>query len=170
MCPVHESHGSLTLAVSQGRCGAAMHCFAACETADILGALGLAWEDMFDEPRDRAVFVPRPRRAPEFTEGERRFLRGLTISRLREDMEFALFVAGEQPETAWQERVQLAERDCREREDRQWDAFMARCAVLAGDEKYVRAAYQCQDETPLRLSPEQNHVLALRAEDLERAR
>lgn len=46
-CPAHEDR-SASLSVGVGADGRALvHCFAGCETEAILGALGLAWSDLF---------------------------------------------------------------------------------------------------------------------------
>jgi hypothetical protein len=151
-----------------------MYCHAQCETRDILTAVGLCMDDLFDEPRQREQ-APGTRRRPgplaEFTTGERRVLRGLDIFVLRGNIEFARFVAGEQPEVPWQERVRLAEDDCRtEAAGHYWRA-LGRYAALACDEKYVRRAHQGRrawllGDKDADFGHEQAVVLMTRAQDL----
>jgi hypothetical protein len=47
-CPVHGSRGP-TLSIAEGDSGVVLHCFAGCETADVLAEIGLAWTDVFDD-------------------------------------------------------------------------------------------------------------------------
>jgi hypothetical protein len=172
-CPVHGSHGP-TLAVSQGRVGAVMFCHAQCDIRDIREALNLSAEDLFDEPllRDTSRPLPMRRRDPlaELTVPERRFLRGLDLMRLRDNLAFASFVAGTEP-APWQERVQAAEDDCRTGADRNYWRVTAMYAALAGDETYVRRAHKARREqlagvADARFAHEQAVVLMTRAEDL----
>ena len=48
-CPVHQSRG-LTLSVRCCDDRAMVHCFAGCETPEVLEAIGLALRDLYDEP------------------------------------------------------------------------------------------------------------------------
>ena len=48
ICPSHnDKEASLT--ISKGGKGTVVHCHAGCETADILGAVGLSLKDLFDD-------------------------------------------------------------------------------------------------------------------------
>lgn len=48
LCPAHtDKEASLT--ISKGEMGTVVHCHAGCETADILGAVGLSLKDLFDD-------------------------------------------------------------------------------------------------------------------------
>lgn len=48
-CPAHDDR-TPSLSVTEGLDGRALlHCFAGCDTADIITALGLAWTDLFPE-------------------------------------------------------------------------------------------------------------------------
>lgn len=48
ICPSHnDKEASLT--ISKGEKGTVVHCHAGCETADILGAVGLSLKDLFDD-------------------------------------------------------------------------------------------------------------------------
>ena len=45
-CPAHEDHEP-SLSISLGRDGRILlHCWAGCETSDVLAALGLRWADL----------------------------------------------------------------------------------------------------------------------------
>lgn len=179
VCPVHESHGSLTLAVSQGRCGAMVYCHAQCATADVLEALGLTMDDLFDEPRRKTDGPIRLRRPADplgdLNDSERLFLRGLDIMRLRDDMAFASLVAGYPPGLPWQERVERAEDGCREDAEGHYWRTMAKYAALATDQDYVRRAYETRRKymaggpAAEKETPEQTAVLVIRAEDLAAA-
>lgn len=58
-CPVHLSRG-LTLSVSEGDNGKpVVHCFAGCEPAAILGAIGLTWSDFYPKA-SQSEDQPRP--------------------------------------------------------------------------------------------------------------
>lgn len=47
LCPAHEDH-SPSLSISAGDDGRILlHCWAGCETRDIVAALGLQWTDLF---------------------------------------------------------------------------------------------------------------------------
>jgi hypothetical protein len=171
---IHESHGSPTLAVSQGRPGALVKCHAACDTADVLAALGLTWEDMFDQPRERERgwsprWLPEPTPLAEFKRALRRAvdLMNLVYHEARTPKGPALSAA---------ERLELAEWGEKQDQDAHYWRTLARFAARACDENYVRAAYAQWtewlrtgkwDDKP---SYEQTMVLVTRAEDLERAR
>lgn len=58
-CPAHEDR-TASLAVSEGENGTVIHCFAGCQTDDVLGALGLTFSDLYP-PRDRASLTPAER-------------------------------------------------------------------------------------------------------------
>jgi hypothetical protein len=50
LCPAHDDHMN-SLSLSEGRDGRALvHCFAGCDVTDILGALGLTLNDLFQRP------------------------------------------------------------------------------------------------------------------------
>jgi hypothetical protein len=171
-CPVHESHGP-TLAVSQGRAGAVMYCHAQCDTRDILAAIGLGMDDMFDFQRDRTRPLP-PRRADplaDLTVSERRFLRALDampVFRLWDGQMFAHLVANWTGPGPWRKQVQAAEDGSETEAEAHYQRFMARCSALATDEVYVRGAYRLRETRPLLMTPEQCEVLRMRAEDLAR--
>jgi hypothetical protein len=47
LCPAHEDHNA-SLSIAAGHEGRILlHCWAGCETAAVLAALGLAWSDLF---------------------------------------------------------------------------------------------------------------------------
>ena len=48
ICPSHNDKES-SLTISKGEKGTVVHCHAGCETADILGAVGLSLKDLFDD-------------------------------------------------------------------------------------------------------------------------
>jgi hypothetical protein len=51
VCPVHKSSGrSLTMSVRDVDGRLLVHCFAGCEVADILAAVGLQFADLYDAP------------------------------------------------------------------------------------------------------------------------
>lgn len=58
-CPAHQDR-TASLSVSQGEHGVVLHCFAGCQTDDVLGAIGLTMSDLFP-PRDRASMTPAER-------------------------------------------------------------------------------------------------------------
>ncbi len=66
-CPAHNSRG-MSLLVSRRDDGAGLHCFAGCETADVLAAVGLGLRDLFDVNGDDwqrpAGWTPRPAPSP----------------------------------------------------------------------------------------------------------
>ena len=48
ICPSHnDKEASLT--ISKGEKGTVVHCHAGCETADVLGAVGLSLKDLFED-------------------------------------------------------------------------------------------------------------------------
>lgn len=174
-CPVHESHG-LTLAVSQGRSGAVVKCHAQCETSEILAALGLCWDDLFDQPRERRPEW-RPRRRPAddpMAELKRVLERAMLIINTR-SAQHAYRERCPMPALSADERVELAEWASQEEADAHYWRVLARWAALACDEAYVREAY-AQRAKWLRTgkwsdrpSHEQDMVLMTRAEDLAAA-
>ena len=64
-CPAHEDR-SPSLSVRSGNDGRALlHCFAGCETLEVVAAIGLSLGDLFDEPLTQgAGGQPLPRRSP----------------------------------------------------------------------------------------------------------
>jgi putative DNA primase/helicase len=49
-CPAHDDH-SPSLSISEGDDGRILlHCWAGCETHEVVAALGLRWCDLFPEP------------------------------------------------------------------------------------------------------------------------
>jgi len=79
-CPAHEDR-SPSLSIRQADDRLLIHCFAGCAAEDVLTAVGLTFEDLFDEPlaaRERACHraarnIKEPRRDP--LEIERSILR-----------------------------------------------------------------------------------------------
>lgn len=59
-CPGHDSAG-LSLIVSRRTDAAGVHCFAGCDTVDVLAVLGLTLRDLFDGELPPG-YVPPPRR------------------------------------------------------------------------------------------------------------
>lgn len=60
-CPAHEDR-SPSLSVKEADDGRVLvHCFAGCETADVLAALGRTLADLFDGPRPDGWRPPAPR-------------------------------------------------------------------------------------------------------------
>lgn len=51
-CPAHDD-GNPSLSVTQGAENALIHCFAGCQTADIMAALNLDLRDLYDNPREK---------------------------------------------------------------------------------------------------------------------
>lgn len=72
-CPVHGSHG-LTLSVRRFNDRAKVHCFALCDTADVLAAIGLELRDLYDDPKKPST----PYRAPSPLGDVEHFLRRMT--------------------------------------------------------------------------------------------
>ena len=66
-CPAHHSRG-MSLLVSRRDDGAGVHCFAGCETADVLASVGLSLRDLFDDNGDAwtpsRTWTPRPAPSP----------------------------------------------------------------------------------------------------------
>jgi hypothetical protein len=174
VCPVHESHGSPTLAVSQGRSGALVKCHAQCETADILAALGLTMDDLFDQPRDRAASWRAWRRPPpDALDGLRREL-GYAVHVMNLRYHEARTPKG--PALSADDRLELAEWGEKQDQDAHYWRTLAKLAALATDEAYVREAY-AQRAKWLRTRKredkpgyQQDMTLLTRHEDLERAR
>lgn len=50
VCPAHNDREA-SLTISKGKRGTLVHCHAGCETADVLGAVGLKMSDLYDEER-----------------------------------------------------------------------------------------------------------------------
>ncbi len=48
ICPAHDDKEA-SLTISRGKNGILVHCHAGCETADVLGAVGLSMKDLFDD-------------------------------------------------------------------------------------------------------------------------
>ena len=62
-CPAHpDSRPSLAVAVGETGDRAVLKCFADCSTDDVLAALGLTIQDLFDEPREPAEHSQPPQR------------------------------------------------------------------------------------------------------------
>jgi hypothetical protein len=168
-CPVHGSRGG-TLAVSQGPAGALVKCHAQCETADVLAALGLSWQHLFDQPRERkAGWKPR-RPGPSPAEHAGRVIaRAIHLMQLRQDIAAA---AWRGPRLSAEERLELAECGGQQDADAHYRQTLARYAALAWDPGYVRRAYA--DLKAYRAGTghppmhEQICVLVTRAEDLGR--
>lgn len=163
-CPVHESRG-LTLSVWQGRTGAVIKCFAACDNSDVLATLGLSWADAFDEPLSRPdnwKLIPVRKPATATDRLVATFTRAVNIINLRSELE-----AGpkREPLTSDQ-RVQRADEGCREDADNHYWRTLARYAALACDEHYVRQAYSTPQH---KRTQEQRVVLLTRQEDRELA-
>lgn len=171
-CPVHESRGP-TLAVSQGRTGAMLYCFAGCETDDVRAALGLAWSDLYDEPReaDRQRWRPPSRPVPSPAEPAGQVIaRAAVILATAEAMKESAVL---RPRLTADECVSHAEWACRVEADEHFWRTLARYAALATDETYVRQAHQERQAWLDRQGPKPAHeqfvVLMTRAEDLERS-
>ena len=67
-CPAHADKGP-SLAVREGEDGRVLlHCFAGCETASVLGAIGMDMTDLFppDEKRRDYAVTGKPRMKPAF--------------------------------------------------------------------------------------------------------
>lgn len=176
-CPVHESRG-LTLAVSQGRSGAVVRCHAECATADVLAAIGLTWNDLFDAPRERTPDWKPVRRAEPDPFGDlkrvlRKCVRMINAKTAQEDWRERYPAL---PSPTVTERVDLAIWGEKRDQDEHFWRVMARWALLACDEKYVREAYEQRalwlrtGKYADRPSDEQSVVLGFRAEDLQRQR
>lgn len=52
-CPCHEGK-SLSLSVKRGDSSALVHCFAGCDTEDVLSSISLRLADLYDAPRSRS--------------------------------------------------------------------------------------------------------------------
>jgi hypothetical protein len=173
-CPVHGSKGP-TLALSQGRSGAVVKCHAQCETVDVLGALGLSLRDLYDEPLEASPRAPRatPRPVGPAEQVGRVIVRSVELFMLHEAQQAALPIL--LPRLTPDERVALAEEDCRDGAEAHYWRALARWAAAACDERYVREAYiqrrkwlaaGKRDGKP---THEQQMVLLARAGDLARA-
>jgi hypothetical protein len=68
-CPHHGSQG-LSLSVRQFSDRAKVHCFAGCETEDVLTAIGLQLRDLYDEPARSGYRPPAARAATRRTPWE----------------------------------------------------------------------------------------------------
>lgn len=157
-CPVHGSRG-LTLSVSQGRVGALITCFAGCEKNDVLAALGLSWDDAFDEPRQRSSPAWRPSQIRRPATAISRLIevvtRAVSIINLRTELEAA---EPRKPLTA-EQRIILAEEGCRRDADDHYWRTLARWHALASDDAYIRRARATR---PWTRSHEQHAVLLIR--------
>ena len=64
-CPAHDDKGP-SLAVTEREDGRIlMHCFAGCNTADVLGAIGMDMNDLFP-PKEKSFDAARPAIKPAF--------------------------------------------------------------------------------------------------------
>lgn len=64
-CPAHDDKGP-SLAVKEGEDGRIlMHCFAGCNTADVLGAIGMDMNYLFP-PKEKSFDAARPAMKPAF--------------------------------------------------------------------------------------------------------
>ena len=165
-CPVHSSRGG-TLAISRGQRGAVVYCHAGCDTTDILAAIGLGWDDLFNQPRETKS-TWRPRR-PAISPGAAVIVRALEVLALRDAMaKNTSFM----PTMSADERVEFAEWGAAQDADAHYWRTLARWSALATDETYVRQAYATSrawltgdGEKP---THEQEMVLLTRAKDLRR--
>ena len=67
-CPAHDDKGP-SLAVREGEDGRVLlHCFAGCQTANVLGAIGMDMTDLFppDEKRREYAVTGKPSMKPAF--------------------------------------------------------------------------------------------------------
>ena len=65
-CPAHEDR-SPSLSIREGSGAILLHCFAGCDTSEIVAALGLRMADLFDEPLHPQALAAQTR-APETQE------------------------------------------------------------------------------------------------------
>ena len=64
VCPAHQDREP-SLSIDWKPSGKTLiTCRAGCRTADVIAALGLSWGDLYDEPRDKDRWSPRPARRP----------------------------------------------------------------------------------------------------------
>lgn len=70
-CPAHEDR-SPSLSITPGDDKVLVHCFAGCDTRDVLAALRLSFADLYDEPREQRAAAPaqRPDRSRAAAPGE----------------------------------------------------------------------------------------------------
>jgi hypothetical protein len=165
-CLVHGSRG-LTLAISQGRRGAVLHCHAGCEVDEILAALGLTRSDLFDGPLEASPQAWNPAVRPPGPAGAfgKVIARTVEIAMTADAMRATAVL---RPRLSADERVALAEWGSQQDADRHYWQVLARWAALAGDEVFIRQAYK--DRVAGKATYEQHQVLRTRAEDLERVR
>jgi hypothetical protein len=71
-CPAHPDR-SPSLSITGGRDGRVLlRCFAGCESASVLKAMGLSWSDVFNGPALSAAHLARARRLREVESDSRR--------------------------------------------------------------------------------------------------
>ena len=112
-----------------------MHCFALdCDIAEIVAALDLTMTDLYDDPPAPARFRPAPLPPPPFDPAPARtgltsaevIVKGIVIERDWHCMAFWRFVTRpfqSDPSTP-EQRVRLAESECRRDADERWDRYM----------------------------------------------
>lgn len=99
-CPAHEDR-SPSFSVSRRPGKAVLHCFAGCDTGNVVAAMGLTMSDLFDEPRAR---IPRARFRKETGEALRQMaVESLVIKQAAEAMGY-----GRELEEHMRERVHRA--------------------------------------------------------------
>ena len=149
-----------------------MYCHAQCNTRDILDAIGLCMDDMFDEPRQRDE--PRFTRRAVTPATDADMAARVIVRALRVAMGRDLGVWQDKPgvaEVPWQERVRRAEDGCRQDAEAHYWRTLGRWSALACDRAYVQQAYASKAayearEPDAQLTHEQAAVLVIRAEDL----
>lgn len=157
VCPVHESHGSPTLDVRQGRDWALIYCHAACDTADVLAALGLSWDDIANQPRNGHATQRPVRPATAIDRMRNTVMRAVRLI----NMELAM---GPIPEPEIH-AVGFAEAEEADEEREHFHRVTARHAALATDDDYVKQALATRWN---RRSYEQSAVLTVYREDRRR--
>ena len=152
VCPVHESHGSLTLSATKGRNGAVLYCWAGCETADIIAAIGLTWGDLFDNPAHEPSTIRHDRPVTEQDRIIQDLTRTVRIINMTTDSETT------QPAPDADRALGFAEAEEAAEAAAHWLTTRARHAALATDDQYVTTA---RKTPPGKRSYEQTAVLVL---------
>lgn len=69
ICPAHADKKP-SLSISKGNKGTVLHCMAGCETGDILAAVGMTWQDLYEEDKEPEWREKIEKRTGKRIEGE----------------------------------------------------------------------------------------------------